>query len=45
VDRFNIRNLNELEDKEEYQFKISKEVTVLKTLSDNNEISMTWEKN
>jgi hypothetical protein len=42
VERFNVRNLNELEEREEYQHKISKKFTALKTLSDNNEISMAW---
>jgi hypothetical protein len=38
VERFNLRKLNELEDRKEYQIKISKRFTGLKTLSDSKEL-------
>jgi hypothetical protein len=44
VERFNLRKLNELKDRKEYQIKISKRFTGLKTLSDSKEINMVWEK-
>ena len=43
VERLNLRNLNELEVRKQYQIKISKNFTALENLSDSNNINMAWE--
>jgi hypothetical protein len=43
VERFNLKKLNELRDRKEYQIKSSKRFTALESLSDSKEIYMAWE--
>jgi hypothetical protein len=43
VERFNVRKLNELEVKTQYQIKISNMFAALENLSDNEDINMGWE--
>ena len=43
VEKFNIRKLNELEVRRQYQIKISNMVAALVNLSDNEDINMGWE--
>jgi hypothetical protein len=43
VEKFNIRKLNELEVRRQYQIKISNMVAALENLSDNEDVNMGWE--
>jgi len=44
VERFNLRKLNNLEVRKQYQIKISNSVEALEELSDCKNINRTWEK-
>jgi len=43
VECFNLRKLNELEFRKEYQIEISKRCAVLENLNDSEEINRAWE--
>ena len=43
VERFNVRKLNELEVKKQYQIKISNRSAALENLSDSEDINRAWE--
>jgi len=43
VESFNLRKLNELEFRKEYQIKISKMFAALENLSDREDINRAWE--
>ena len=43
MERFNLRNLNELEVRKQYQVKISDRFAALETLSDSADINRAWE--
>jgi len=43
VERLNLRKLNELEVKKQYQFKISNRFAALKNLNDSQNINRVWE--
>jgi hypothetical protein len=43
VERFNLRNLNDLEVREQNQIEITNRFTALENLSDGEEISRVWE--
>jgi len=43
VDRFNLRKLNELEVREQYQNKVSDMFVVLENLHDSEDINRVWE--
>jgi hypothetical protein len=43
VERFNLRKLNELEVKKQYQIKISKSFAALEDLSEGKDINRNWE--
>jgi len=43
VEISNLRNLNELEVRKQYQIKISKRFAVLKNLHDSEDINRAWE--
>jgi len=42
-ERFNLRNLNELEVRKQYQTEIKNRFAVLEDLSDSEDISRVWE--
>ena len=42
-ERFNLRQLNELEDRKQYQIEISKRFAALENLSDSKGIYRAWE--
>jgi len=42
-ERFNLRNLNELEVRKQYQIKISNRFAALENLSDGKDINRAWE--
>jgi hypothetical protein len=43
VERYNLRKLNELEVRKQYQIKISKRFAALDNLSDSEDINRAWE--
>ena len=43
VEGFNIRKLNELEVRKQYQIKISNRFAALENLNDSKDINMAWE--
>jgi hypothetical protein len=43
VERFNIRKLNELEDRKQYEIKISYRFAALENLSDSEDMNRAWE--
>jgi len=43
VERFNLRKLNELEVRKQYQIKILNRFAALENLSDSEDINMAWE--
>jgi len=43
VERFNLRMLNELEVRKQYQIKISNRLAALENLNDSEGINRTWE--
>jgi hypothetical protein len=43
MERFNLRKLNELEVRKQYQIKISNRFAVLENLSDSEDINRAWE--
>ena len=43
VERFNLRKLNELEVRKQYQIKISNKSAALENLSDGEDINRAWE--
>jgi len=43
-ERFNLRKLNELEVRKQYQIKISNQFAALENLSDSKDINRAWEK-
>jgi len=43
VERFNLRKLNELEVKKQYQINISNRFAALENLSDSKDINRAWE--
>jgi len=43
VERFNLRKLNKLEFRKQYQIKISNSSAALENLSDSEDINMAWE--
>jgi hypothetical protein len=43
VERFNLRKLNELEIKKQYQINISNRFAALENLSDSKDINRAWE--
>ena len=42
VERFNLRKLNELEDRKQLQIKVSNRIAALKVLSDSKNINRPW---
>ena len=43
VERFNLRNLSELEVRKQYEIKISDRIVTLENLSDSEDINRVWE--
>ena len=43
VERFNLKKLNKLKDRKQYQIKISNRVATLENLSDSKDINCAWE--
>jgi len=43
VERYNLRNLSELEVRRQYKIKISKRFAALGNLNDSEDINRTWE--
>ena len=43
MERFNLRKLNELEFRKQYQIKISKRSVALKNLNDSEDMNRVWE--
>jgi hypothetical protein len=42
VERFNLRNINDLEVRKQYQIKISNRFSTMENLSDGKNINMAW---